>query len=152
MLMNRSVGLHHDFDASLLLVAKCLVEIKAFSSSVAPLARRAAMSFTAPAHFTVTAAVTFALFTQLILIETSRPQFAAHVSCHWSLASLPIGSAISLATLAQPVFVFASQTQLFALSAASSGSPIVNSNAARSNLHGLREACDRKNEKSSRSC
>jgi hypothetical protein len=107
---------------------------------------------TPPARFTVTAAVSFALFTQLIFIETSRPQFAAHVSCYWSLASFTIGSAVTLATLAQPVFVFASQTQLFALSTASSGSTIVNSNAARSNFHGLREACDWENEKSSHSC
>jgi hypothetical protein len=110
------------------------------------------VSLTAPARFPVTTAVSFALFTQLIFIQTSRPQFAAHVPGDWSLASFTIGAAITFPTLAQPVFVFASQTQLFALSAASSASTIVNSNAARSNLHRLREASDSENEQCSRSC
>jgi hypothetical protein len=92
------------------------------------------VSLPASARFPVTAAVSFALFSQAIFIETSRPQFGAHVSSDWPLACFTIGAAIAFPPLAQPIFVFTSKAQLLTLPATSSGSTIVDSNAARSNF------------------
>lgn len=78
-----------------------------------------------PAGLTITAAVSFALFAQLVFIETSRPQFAAHVPGDGSLASFTIGSAITFSTLAQPIFIFASLPQLLTLLSKDCEKPVI---------------------------
>ena len=47
----------------------------------------------------VPTAISFASFAQLVLVEASLSQFAAHVPANWSLAGLPVSAAISFAPL-----------------------------------------------------
>ena len=47
----------------------------------------------------IPAAISFASFAQLVLVETGLSQFAAHVSANRPLAGLPISAAISFAPL-----------------------------------------------------
>jgi hypothetical protein len=93
------------------------------------------------ARFPVPATITFALFAQLVLVETSLPQFAAHIPPYWSLAGLPVSAAISFALLPQPVFVFAGTPQFFALPT-TSAAPVVYADAPRSNLDRLGKGRD----------
>jgi hypothetical protein len=51
------------------------------------------------AGLAIPAAVSFASFAQLILVETGLPQFAAHIPPSWSLAGLAVSAAISFAPL-----------------------------------------------------
>jgi len=50
-------------------------------------------------RFPVAATISFAAFAQLVLVETSLPQFAAHIPPDWSLAGLPVSPAVSFAPL-----------------------------------------------------
>jgi hypothetical protein len=59
------------------------------------------------------------LFAQLILVETSRAQFAAHIASDRSLAGFPVFAAVSFALFSQPVLVFTGTSQFIALAAAS---------------------------------
>jgi hypothetical protein len=79
-------------------------------------------------------AISFAAFTQLILVEASISQFGAHISPNWSPAGFPISAAISFAPLSQRVLVFAGKPQLLASPTSS-----IYSDASRSNLNGLRK-------------
>jgi hypothetical protein len=89
----------------------------------------------------VATTVSFPLFSQLVLVETSLPQFAAHVSPNRSLAGLAVSAAISFALLAQAILVFARTPQFVALPA--SPPPLVDTDASRSNLDRLRKRRDR---------
>ena len=51
------------------------------------------------ASLAIPAAISFASFAQLVLVETGLSQFAAHVSTNRPLAGLPISAAISFAPL-----------------------------------------------------
>lgn len=51
------------------------------------------------ASLAIPAAVSFASFAQLILVEAGLPQFAAHIPPSWSLAGLAVSAAISFAPL-----------------------------------------------------
>jgi hypothetical protein len=93
-------------------------------------------------RFSVPATISFALFAQLVLVETGLPQFAAHIPPNWPLAGLPVSAAVSFALLPQPVFVFAGTPQLLALSTPSAA-PIVYADASRSNLDRLGKGRDR---------
>jgi hypothetical protein len=55
-------------------------------------------------------AISFAAFTQLILVEACISQFGAHIPANWSPAGLPISAAISFAPLAQRVLIFAGKS------------------------------------------
>ena len=56
----------------------------------------------------ISSAVSFASFTQLILVETGLPQLRARVSANRPLAGLPISAAISFPPLTKRVLVLAS--------------------------------------------
>jgi hypothetical protein len=101
-------------------------------------------------RFPVPATISFALFAQLVLVETGLPQFAAHIPPNWPLAGLPVSAAVSFALLPQPVFVFAGTPQLLALSTPSAA-PIVYADAPRSNLDRLGKGRDR-NQNNGRCC
>jgi hypothetical protein len=94
----------------------------------------------------VPAAIAFALFAQLVLVETSLPQFAAHIPPSWSLAGLPVCAAISFAPLPQPVFVFAGTPQFLALPTPSAAA-IVDTDASGSNLNRLGKGRHRNKKK-----
>ena len=47
----------------------------------------------------VPTAIPFALFAQLILVEASCTQFAAHIASDWSLAGFPVSAAVTFALL-----------------------------------------------------
>jgi hypothetical protein len=96
----------------------------------------------------IPAAISFASFAQLVLVETGLPQFGAHIPTNWSLAGLAVSAAISFAPLPQRVLVFTGTPQLLALPS----STVVDSDASRSNLNGLGEGGDRKYEKSRCRC
>jgi hypothetical protein len=96
----------------------------------------------ASTRFPVPATISFALFAQLVLVETSLPQFAAHIPPNRSLAGLPVSAAVSFALLPQPVFVFAGTPQFFALPT-TPAAPIVYADAPRSNLDRLGKGRDR---------
>jgi hypothetical protein len=97
------------------------------------------------ARFPVPATISFALFAQLVLVETGLPQFAAHIPPNRPLAGLPVSAAVSFALLPQPVFVFAGTPQLLALSTPSAA-PIVYADASRSNLDRLGKGRDRNHD------
>jgi hypothetical protein len=101
-------------------------------------------------RFPVPATISFALFAQLVLVETGLPQFAAHIPPNWPLAGLPVSAAVSFALLPQPVFVFAGTPQFFALPT-TSAAPIVYADAPRSNLDRLGKGRDR-NHNNGRCC
>ena len=61
------------------------------------------------AGFAVAATVSFALFAQPVLVETSLPQFAAYVPPNRSLARLAVSATVSFALLAEAVLVFAGE-------------------------------------------
>jgi hypothetical protein len=51
------------------------------------------------AGLAIPAAVSFASFAQLILVEAGLPQFSARIPANGSLAGLPVSAAISFAPL-----------------------------------------------------
>ena len=51
------------------------------------------------ASLAISAAISFASFAQLVLVEAGLSQFGARISPNWSLAGLPISAAISFAPL-----------------------------------------------------
>jgi hypothetical protein len=106
------------------------------------LTRVASVILATSTRFPVLATISFALFAELVLVETGLPQFAAHVSPNGSLAGLPVSAAVSFALLPQPVFVFAGAPQFFALPT-TSAAPIVYADAPRSNLDRLGKGRDR---------
>ena len=59
--------------------------------------------------FAVAATVSFALFAQSVLVETSLPQFAAYIPPNRSLARLAVSATVSFALLAEAVLVFAGE-------------------------------------------
>jgi hypothetical protein len=77
------------------------------------------------------------LLAQPILVQAGGSQLTANILPDWPLAGLAIATAISLALLAEPVLVFAGETQLFTLSAASGASAVINPDPARTDLDGL---------------
>jgi hypothetical protein len=81
------------------------------------------------------------LFAQPVLVETSLPQFAADIPANRSLAGLAVSAAVSFALLAQTVLVFAGAPQFLALPALAT--PVVDADASRSDLDGLRKRWDR---------
>ena len=89
------------------------------------------------ASLAIPTAIPFALFPQLILVEASRAQFAAHIPADRSLAGFPVSAAVSFALFPQPVFVFTGTSQFIALAAATTA--VVYSDAAWTNLNGLRK-------------
>ena len=52
------------------------------------------------ASLAIPAAISFASFAQLVLVEAGLSQFGARISPNWSLAGLPVSAAISFAPLA----------------------------------------------------
>ena len=52
------------------------------------------------ASLAISAAISFASFAQLVLVEAGLSQFGARISPNWSLAGLPVSAAISFAPLA----------------------------------------------------
>jgi hypothetical protein len=76
------------------------------------------------------------LLAQLILIEASSAQFAAHIAPDWSLAGFPISAAIPFTLFSQPVLVFTGTAQFVALGATAT-TGIVHSDAAWTNLNRL---------------
>ena len=97
------------------------------------------------ASLAIPAAISFASFAQLVLVEAGLSQFGARISQNWSLAGLPVSAAISFAPLAQHVLVFAGTPQLLAF-------PTPHTDASRSNLNGLGKGRDRNYKKSSCRC
>jgi hypothetical protein len=97
------------------------------------------------ASLAILAAISFASFAQLVLVETGLSQFAAHVSPSRSLAGLAVSAAIPFTPLAQHVLVFAGTPQLLAFSAPQP-------DTSRSNLNGLGKRRDRNHKKSSSRC
>jgi hypothetical protein len=68
--------------------------------SIATLRGRLVLSELATStRFPVPATISFALFAQFVLVETSLPQFAAHIPSNRFLAGLPVSAAISFALL-----------------------------------------------------
>ena len=59
--------------------------------------------------FAVAATVSFALFAQSVLVETSLPQLAAYIPPNRSLARLAVSATVSFALLAETVLVFAGE-------------------------------------------
>jgi hypothetical protein len=92
-------------------------------------------------------AISFAAFTQLILVEASISQFGAHIPANRSSAGLPISAAVSFAPLSQRVLVFAGKPQLLATPTSA-----IYSNASRSDLDGLRKGRNRNYKKSGCRC
>src|SRR5690348_10330353 len=68
-----------------------------------------------PTSLAIPAAISFALFTQPILVEASLSQFPAYVSSYWSLADFAISAAIAFALLPSNILVFTGTSQLLAL-------------------------------------
>jgi hypothetical protein len=97
------------------------------------------------AGLAIPAAVSFASFAQLILVEAGLPQFAAHIPPSWPLAGLSVSAAISFAPLSQRVLVFTGTPQFLAL-------PSSYSDASRSDLDRLGEGRNRKYEESRCRC
>jgi hypothetical protein len=95
----------------------------------------------ASAGFAVAAAVAFALFAEPVLVQTGFAQFAADIPPNRPLAGLAVSAAVSFALLAQAVLVFAGAPQFLALPAAAA--PVVDADASRPNLEGLRQRRDR---------
>jgi hypothetical protein len=99
------------------------------------------VSLPVSAILAISPAVTFALFAQLILVETGRPQFLAHLLVRRLLTSplltrLAISPAVTFALFAQPILIFTGQSQLLTL-AACSPTAIIYLDAARPNLERL---------------
>ena len=115
-------------------------------SDVAP-PRNAVPLELASTSLAIPTAISFASFTQLILVEASVSQFGAHIPPNWSPAGLPISAAISLAPLAQRVLVFAGKPQLLASPTSS-----IHSDASRSNFNGSRKGRNRNYKKSGCRC
>ena len=97
------------------------------------------------ASLAISAAISFASFAQLVLVEAGLSQFGARIPPNWSLAGLPVSAAISFAPLAEHVLVFAGAPQLLAF-------PTPQTDASRSNLNGLGKSRDRNYKKSSCHC
>jgi hypothetical protein len=89
------------------------------------------------ASLTIFTAIPFALFAELVLIEASRPQFAAYITSDRSLAGFPISATVSFALFPQPVLVFTGTSQFLALAASTTA--VVYSDPARTDLNRLGE-------------
>ena len=87
------------------------------------------------ASLAIPTAISFALFAQLIFVEASRAQFAAHITSDWSLAGFPVSAAVSFALFPQPVLVFTGTSQFLALAATTTA--VVYSDSARTDLNRL---------------
>jgi hypothetical protein len=93
------------------------------------------------ASLAIPAAISLALFAQLVLVEAGLSQLAARIPPNRPLlAGLPVSAAITFAPLAQLVLAFAGTPQLLAFSTP-------HPDASRSNLNGLGKGRDRNDKK-----
>jgi len=107
----------------------------------------------APAGLAVAAAIAFAAFAELILVQTRFAQFLTDLLTRrprLNLTRLTVPSAVALATLPKSVLVFTGKPQLLALAPASTPATVIDTDPPRSDLKALGRDCGGKREKGSR--